>query len=373
MELTTAEEALSIVDPVLASPRGVGLVRAVLDQARRRPLIDEATVEPTEEERQRLEARHRVGPLVGRRFPTPEAVERERALMNVQLQLSIVAREVCSALAEAGIESRVLKGLATSELDYERPSFRHTGDVDLLVRRSDLERATEVLLAAGLTAADQVAAAEGRLTDGHNLKGVVFHHATGIEVDVHYRLSRFAPPTDALMDHTTDLLFGLSALSAEGRLIHAAAHAVLTPNPGRRLSSVADIVAILDNTVADDGGAGGADFSWDRARGLAEELGLVPAVGVGLRAEALLMGRGHHPGLDWPRPGHLLAALTETTKVRPLVEHVLAVAALPEGITRRSYVAHRLAPSAGLVGERGGRLAYYRKLLQRGRRPSEQA
>ncbi len=358
MKLTSAIDAIAIFDPSFASDRGVELVRSVLDQARRRPQLPGPAMEPTTEERERLEVRHRIGPLVGRRFPNSESAELERNLMTVQLQLSVVAREVCAALADAGIESHILKGLATSELDYAKPSMRHTGDVDLLVSALHLERATEVLVDSGLLPADDVAAADSRLTDGHNLKGVVLEHPSGTEVDVHYRLSRFAPPSDRLMQHSTDLLFGLSALSTEGRLVHAAAHSVLSPNPGRRLSSVADIVAILDNS----------EFDWGRARILADELGLTAGAGVALRAEALVMGREPHPGLDWPQPGPLLRSMTETTKRRTMVEHVLAMAALPQGMTRRAYLEHRLTPSSRLIDERGGRIAYYRGLLGNGRR-----
>lgn len=359
MRLSSAIDAIAIIDPTFASDRGVALVRSVLDQARDEPRLPDPAVPPSAEERIRLEKRHRIAPLVGRRFPTRESVEMERDLMTVQLRLSIVARDVCHALSAAGIETRILKGLATSELDYAKPSLRHTADVDLLVGLDELEPATEVLLGIGLTPADEVAAADDRLTDGHNLKGVVFEHETGIEVDLHYRLSRFAPPSDELMRHSTDLLFGLQALSTEGRLIHAASHAVLSPNPGRRLSSIADIVAILDNTAASTG------VDWAEARRLADALGLTAGAGVALRAEALLMGREPHPGIDWPRPGPLLTSMTETTKRVPVVEHALAMAALPPGMTRRSYLAHRLTPSSRLVDDRGGRLAYYRSLARR--------
>jgi hypothetical protein len=59
--------------------------------------------------------------------------------------------------------------------------------------------------------------------------------------------------------------------------------------------------------------------------------------------------------------------MTETTKRLPVVEHALALAALPPGMTKRSYLGHRLTPSSHLVDERGGRLAYYRNLARRGR------
>jgi hypothetical protein len=353
LRLNSPIDAVAIFDPTFASDRGAELVGSILDQARREPQLPDPTVNPTDAERTRLTRRHRIGPLVGRRFPTRESVELERDLMTAQLQLSIVAREICSTLDNEGIDSRILKGLATSELDYAKPSFRHTGDVDLLVGIEDLDRACDVLLGSGLQPSDDLA------NDGLLLKGTVLEHASGIEVDLHYRLSRFAPPTpaDVLMQDPADLLFGLKALPAEGRLIHAAGHAVLSPNPGRRLSSVADIVAILDNTEID----------WRHARALADEMGFTGAVGVAFRAEALIMKRDPHPGLDWPHPPALLRSMVETTRRRPLAEHWLAMNALPPGVTRPSYIAHRLIPSSTLVDERGGRIAYYRGLMRKGR------
>lgn len=353
LKLTSAIDAIAIFDPTFASDRGVELIRSILDQARRQPQLPDPTVDPTDDERTRLIRRHRIGPLVGRRFPTRESVELERDLMTAQLQLSIVAREICGTLDSEGIDSRILKGLATSELDYAKPSFRHTGDVDLLVGIDDLDRARDALLGSGLQPSDEHA------NDGLLLKGTVLEHASGTEVDLHYRLSRFAPPAAAevLMRDPADLLFGLKALPAEGRLVHAAAHAVLSPNPGRRLSSVADIVAILDNTEID----------WPTARSLADQLGFTGAVGVAFRAEALIMMRDPHPGLDWPPPGTLLRSMVETTHRHPLAEHWLAMNALPPGVTRRSYIGHRLVPSSPLVDKRGGRMAYYRGLMRKSR------
>ena len=116
-------------------------------------------------------------------------------------------------------------------------------------------------------------------------------------------------------------------------------------------------MAILDNTAID----------WTRARRLADELGFTDAVGVAFRAEALIMEREPHPGLDWPPPGRLLRSMLETTKRQPLAEHWLAFAALPPEVQRSAYIPHRLAPSAGLVDQRGGRLAYYRGLLRKSR------
>ena len=52
------------------------------------------------------------------------------------------------ALDEAGVELRVLKGVALSRLVYDDPSWRAFGDIDLLVRSHQFTRASEVLVKA---------------------------------------------------------------------------------------------------------------------------------------------------------------------------------------------------------------------------------
>jgi hypothetical protein len=57
------------------------------------------------------------------------------------------AREVCSALARADISVMALKGIALVERVYRDHSLRSMADIDLLVHRSDLERAYDVVVA----------------------------------------------------------------------------------------------------------------------------------------------------------------------------------------------------------------------------------
>lgn len=54
-------------------------------------------------------------------------------------------RRIDAAFADAGLEGALLKGPLFAERFYEIPSGRATSDTDLLVRESDLERATRVL------------------------------------------------------------------------------------------------------------------------------------------------------------------------------------------------------------------------------------
>jgi len=69
------------------------------------------------------------------------------ALASQQLEARLA--EVCSLLEGAGIDHRVLKGLAHARLDYPRWDHRPTGDVDLLVPRAELTRAAGLVLEAG--------------------------------------------------------------------------------------------------------------------------------------------------------------------------------------------------------------------------------
>jgi hypothetical protein len=273
-----------------------------------------------------------------------------RELTYSQLRLVGVAQRISAALAEAGIETRVLKGLATSQIDYPSPALRHSGDVDLLLRLPDLRRAVGILSASCCNEPD-ASVARPEL-----LKGQVLEHERDIEIDLHYRLSRFARNSgdDVLFDDPQTLTGGMLALPAEGRLIHAASHA-LSPNPSRRLSSVADIVALIDNT----------GVNWDRLGDLARRVGLADIVAAAFRAEAALMDRPPHPGMRLGSMSALRRRALLTSKKHPLTEHWLASSALPDGAGRLEYVRHRVLPSAGLVHERGGRMAHYRHLARR--------
>ncbi len=65
------------------------------------------------------------------------------------LRLSTELEEVCSGLAQRGIESLTLKGPVMAEMLYGNPGLRRIVDLDLLVRREDLPEAGSFLLARG--------------------------------------------------------------------------------------------------------------------------------------------------------------------------------------------------------------------------------
>lgn len=135
---------------------------------------------------------NRLGPVLaeavaeGRiELSTPARLELVEALGHIlgsQLRVETTSMRVIDALLDAGIDFRVVKGMATAYLDYPNPALRTFGDLDLLVRRTDMSRAIDVL---GLLDEGSFRALRGgdwRLQ--HALPFVV----DGVEVDLHVRL-----------------------------------------------------------------------------------------------------------------------------------------------------------------------------------------
>ncbi|MEM7342280.1 MAG: nucleotidyltransferase family protein [Actinomycetota bacterium] len=340
-------EALALFDLSLATDRGLALTRTLLDAVRADPLGVSAP-SASEDELTRFETRHRLRPLVAAQFPTPE---RRRAMVDLtrsQLHLVATARRVCRWLDDAGIQTRVLKGLATAEVDYAAPQLRQTGDVDLLVARHDYERAALIIRDNGCEPLAR------RGAPGAVLKGSAFRTSDGVEIDLHFRISRYAssPADEPLFGSGAVLPARLLALDREGRLVHAAVHSLDTAAPDRRLSSVADLVAIIDNH----------DVEWEHARHVADRLGLTGLAGAAFRAEAAITGRAPHPGLEWPPPSWLVSRAFLTTRRRLGSEHLVAIAALPSRSAQLTYVRGWLLPPDATVDVYGGRTRYVQRL-----------
>lgn len=71
------------------------------------------------------------------------------------------------ALAAAGVDAVLLKGVGLSERLYERPCLRPTSDVDLLVREQELTTARDALLEAGYRWEDSATEARYRREHHH--------------------------------------------------------------------------------------------------------------------------------------------------------------------------------------------------------------
>ena len=167
---------------------------------------------------------------------------RARDSAAAQLKLFAALRRTIERLDEAGIEVRVLKGLATSLLDHPDQNQRRTSDVDVFVSTEDFALACDIVENAGASSESQ-----GRRSVRPVEK--TFRMADGVEIDVHCRLFRFGP------DHAEELFRdpvplpngGGLAMRPEARLVHASAHLLVTP-PGYRLASSLFDVAVLSES-----------------------------------------------------------------------------------------------------------------------------
>jgi hypothetical protein len=193
------------------------------------------------------------------------------------LRTCLLAEETCltalDALGREGVETRVLKGIASARLDYADPSHRVFGDADLLIEPCDLERAIGALVRAGFERSEPPVRGWWERRFG---KSVVLHGANGGELDLHLRLAAgffgerirretywTQPARFALGDGTA------AALDPLGRLLNACTHAVLGGGSGLRARrDVAQLILVTGADwaeLADRAAHGGFDVVIARA------------------------------------------------------------------------------------------------------------
>ena len=164
------------------------------------------------------------------------------------LRLDQVLLNVVEVLSEAGIEVVVLKGTALAHLVYPDPAVRVFGDVDLLLRSDQYDRAIELLVDAG--SRRQTAEARPGF-ERRFAKGTTLTTRDGCELDVHRNLVfgtfGFVIDLDELFRSSVEFQLGdvrVRALGPETRLLHACYHAALG-DPKPRYSSVRDVAQML--------------------------------------------------------------------------------------------------------------------------------
>lgn len=154
---------------------------------------------------------------------------------------------VLDAFDAAGIDVLCLKGLAVGALAYGEAALRKSGDLDLLIRRSDFQAAREALVALDYrpdVAAEDTEAYLG-LHHGYALRG------PKTDVDLHWNLAHLFQnvPTDFEALHARRLHVDVGGrsvptLAREDHLLQLANHAVT--HCWRTLYLIADIAALLN-------------------------------------------------------------------------------------------------------------------------------
>ncbi len=135
---------------------------------------------------------NRLAPLLGEAVHTGQIALASEALPDLfaaiehylasQLRVESQGMTVIDALGSAGIDFRMLKGMATAYLDYPNPAIRPIGDLDILIRGADMPRAIKAL-----TALDAGEFLKPPRNDWRVTHAIPFRIG-GIEVDLHHRL-----------------------------------------------------------------------------------------------------------------------------------------------------------------------------------------
>lgn len=323
-----------MVDPVLADDAPLREVCEKLIRIVRSAWTDLPSIDVDDPEIEAFLSRHRVTTLIPLEA-VPDGsresfADRLRSVYVGQMRIEATAKQGVAALVGAGIDCRLLKGLASAYLDYPHPELRHTGDVDLAVRPGDFGEAQVVLSGLGWRRKPDRGASVV-------IKGATFDAARRVEVDLHDRLFVRSRPSDLLFERPgVDVpALGLVALPAEERLFNAAGAFILSPVGRRRLSGLVDMIRILDDNELD----------FERVRLLADESRVAGLVGATLRLEGRLTGRSVPALCGWPEPDRLDRMTRFGSQRRLMLEHIVRLRHVPPG-ERLGYLPTWLRPDA---------------------------
>lgn len=184
--------------------------------------------------------------------PADHALVREATARRIARELDHAAhlatlRQIDDAFARADLRAVVLKGVLFAERYYERPAFRGTTDIDVMIREMDIDRATRALADVGYHASEAESEARFR-REHHHLH---FHHAHGPELELHFHAYRgfgAVLRSDDLIVRSVAApaaLRALRVLSAEDELVYLAAHAAA--HRFGRLSWLYDLRLLVDS------------------------------------------------------------------------------------------------------------------------------
>jgi hypothetical protein len=193
-----------------------------------------------------------------------------------------ILRDVVAAYAAADIQALVVKGAALAHLVYPDPALRPMSDLDLLVPKSELEHAREVLAGLGFSAP----AFGDALPHRHLAAATLQAEGVTIQIEIHHRLlsdyrdhamayvRSFLPGAKACARSRPAQIDGLTlpprpfalgdltayTLSHEDMLAHLCRHLVSHVNVWdyARLIWVADIVSLSERFVR--------EIDWERVR-----------------------------------------------------------------------------------------------------------
>lgn len=197
------------------------------------------------------------------------------------------AERVLGVLHDAGVPVLLLKGLALLATTYRRPGLRPMGDIDLLIRPDDVERATEALARADCRRGAEFVRDDFFPRYYYETEWIT-QSQRPVRIDLHVRPFRplraaCTVPDDALWDDASRISVGESPAwipEPERMLIHLCAHAAF--HGCERLIWLYDIHRFV-RQFADR-------LDWDKFVALTESWRLALPVRTAIRACAQTLG-----------------------------------------------------------------------------------
>ncbi|HXP08559.1 MAG TPA: nucleotidyltransferase family protein, partial [Acidobacteriaceae bacterium] len=159
---------------------------------------------------------------------------------------------------EEAIDVRIFKGIPLSMVAFQDPTLRDLGDIDLLVAERDVFRAGDILRAHGYQRFDpQAYLTPRRLRSyiAHQKDFSYEHPATGVVIDLHWRLFRnqFLPANAGLAEVGMEWVMldseRIPTLPVSRLLLYLCVHGAL--DGWLRLKWLADIAALLRSMTAE--------------------------------------------------------------------------------------------------------------------------
>lgn len=188
------------------------------------------------------------GALAATEHQREQAQEAHEVSMLLALHLDRHLLDVSAALAEAGVDHRVLKGAAYAALVYPDPALRSYGDVDLLIPGPQFTAAVELLEPLGYRRLWP------EIHSGYDArfgKGATLAHDDGVELDLHrtFALGPFGLTVDLdeVLAHKAEFVLAMTtftALDIDAMFMHACFHAALGDWPPRTLA-LRDVAQLL--------------------------------------------------------------------------------------------------------------------------------
>lgn len=177
-----------------------------------------------------------------------EATSANESAMALAVLLERRLLDIVEAFEQGGIDYRILKGPAFARLHYGNLSLRPFGDIDIMVRATDIDRAVVLVEAMGGERRFREPR-PGYLRRFGKGAALVLDHRT--EIDIHRTISPgpfgVTLDPDRFFDRESRFVVGgrlMSAPALEERLLHACHHAVLG-DAVPRLLALRDVAQIL--------------------------------------------------------------------------------------------------------------------------------